>query len=150
MTMSERATSRRLAGAAMARAILLAILLAGMAACSDSSPSSPTPQPQPQLAVFTDAAGGMSSSDVRDVDEQIVRFDRVANTLIWTASGASFPGFPVSGNFIGPTQGFEVRFGTQNGQRRAYFTERGPGTICNIEVANGQLVISPTNVAVPG
>lgn len=27
---------------------------------------------------------------------------------------------------------FRVRFGTEEGERRAYFTEAGPGTICNL------------------
>jgi hypothetical protein len=43
---------------------------------------------------------------------------------------------PVAGNLIGPTQGFEIRFGTEGSQWRAYFTERGPGTSCDIDLIN--------------
>jgi hypothetical protein len=86
--------------------------------------------------------------DVRDVDEQIVRFDTANNELIWTADGRSFPGYSINGYLIGSS--FQVRFGTKDGERRAYFTETGPATICDINVVNGQLVILPTNVPVPG
>jgi len=86
--------------------------------------------------------------DVRDVDEQIVQFDTSARTLIWAADGRTFQGFTVTGDNINGE--FQVRFGTKNGERRAYFTETGRATICNIEVTNGQLSISPTNVTVPG
>jgi hypothetical protein len=132
-----------------ARAIALLLVVSAAAACgSSNSPSSPTPQRT--FAVFTDSTAGFMTSDVRDVQEQIVRFDTMTSSLVWTADGRSFPGFPVSGNFIGPSQGFLVRFGTRDGQRRAYFTEAGPGTICDIEVVNGQLIVSPTSATVPG
>ena len=52
------------------------------------------------LAVFRDPASAFSTIDVRDVQDQIVRFDTVANSLIWAADGRSFPGYPVDGNFI--------------------------------------------------
>jgi hypothetical protein len=91
-----------------------------------------------------------TTSDVRDVQEQIVRFNTVDNSLIWAADGRRFPGYPVSGNFIRQDMFFQVRFGTKDGERRAYFTEAARGTICDIEVIGGQLVISPTNVTMPG
>jgi len=88
--------------------------------------------------------------DVRDVNEQIVQFDTANNALIWKADGRSFPGYPISGLFIRADRAFQVRFGTKDGERRAYFTETGPATICDIEVVNGVLTILPTNVPVPG
>jgi hypothetical protein len=96
-----------------------------------------------------DPGSGFSTMDVRDVQEQIVHFD-TAGTLIWEADGSRFPGYPVSGNFITTSQRFQVRFGFKDGERRAYFTETGPATICDIEVRSGQLSISPTSVTVPG
>jgi hypothetical protein len=87
--------------------------------------------------------------DVRDVHRQIVRFDS-AGMLIWVADGSRFPGYPVSGNFITSGQQFQVRFGIEDGERRAYFTETGPRTICDIEVRSGQLSITPTSQTVPG
>jgi hypothetical protein len=139
-----------------ATAILLPLLISATFACgsSGSTPTtSPTTTPTPvpaQLAVFMDPSSTFSTSDVRDVQEQVVRFDTATNSLIWIADFHSFPGYPVSGNFIGSDKNFEVRFGTKGGDRRAYFTETTTATICDIEVVNGQLLISPTTQPVPG
>jgi hypothetical protein len=62
----------------------------------------------------------------------------------------SFSGYPVDGNFIGASRSFQVRFGTENGEQRAYFTETAATTICDIQVSGGQLLILPTNKTVPG
>jgi hypothetical protein len=90
------------------------------------------------------------TSDIRDVQGQIVRFDMANGSLIWVADGRSFSGYPVNGLFIRADRFFQVRFGTEVGERRAYFTEAVATTICDVEVAGGQLVITPTNVHVPG
>ena len=143
----------------MSTVILPVVLIAGAVGCggSDSAPTTPTastPTPPPagqvQLAVFTDPASSFSTSDVRDVHEQIVRFDVATNALIWGADGRSFSGYPVSGLFIRADQFFQVRFGTKDGERRAYFTEAVATTICDVEIVGGQLVILPTTVTVPG
>jgi hypothetical protein len=137
--------------------VAILMVVGGLAGCggSDSAPTTPsTPTPPPptpvQLAVFTDPASSFSTSDVRDVQEQIVRFDMTSNSLIWAVDGRSFSGYPVSGNFIRADRSFQVRFGTKDGERRAYFTETVATTICDIEIVGGQLAISPTNVTVPG
>ncbi len=75
--------------------IVLVMLGQGMAGCAGSGslpvPSAPslvpqtTPAPQPrpvELAVFTDSTTGFSTSDVYDVQEQIVRFN-TADELIF-------------------------------------------------------------------
>lgn len=135
-------------------AVVLFVLAAAGAGCGESpvTPSPPTPpaaQPAPVLAVFTDPASGFTTSDVRDVQDQIVRFDTARNALIWAADGSSFLGYPVSGNSIQAGH-FQVRFGTKNGERRAYLTETGPATICDVEVYGGLLLsILPTTVKVP-
>jgi hypothetical protein len=140
--------------AVLAKAGIVVMLMVAITACSDS-PSTPTPpppvtQPPPvQLAVFTDSATGFSTSDVRDVEGEIVRFNRANNSLIWAADGRSFPGYPVDGNFLNSGKTFQVRFGTEGGEPRAYFTETVPATICDIEIVGGSLLISPTNVTVP-
>jgi hypothetical protein len=140
------------------KAGILVLLMVAMPACSDS-PSTPTPpptQPPPpppptpvELAVFTDSETGFSTSDVRDVEGEIVRFNRANNSLIWAADGRSFPGYPVDGNFLNSGKTFQVRFGTEAGEPRAYFTETVPATICDIEVVGSSLMISATNVPVP-
>lgn len=152
--------------------VVLLVLAQGLAGCdgsgASSTPSAPSPVPQSvlqptpiQLAVFTDPASGFSTADVRDVQQQIVRFNTAANELIWTANGTRFPGYPVYGRFISAYGicsfcSFEVRFGTKDGERRAYLTwgddynHYYSGTIVDIEVVGAQLAITETNVPVPG
>jgi hypothetical protein len=155
--------------------IVLLVLAQALVGCggSDSSstplaPSvvpqlapSPAPQPTPsQLAVFTDPASGFATSDVRDVQEQIVRFN-TADELIWIADGTRFQEFIVDGNFIGyhhkGDKFFQVRFGTKNGERRAYLTRPddhlhgAAATILDLTVdARADLIITETSVPVPG
>lgn len=111
--------------------------------------SGATDAPGANRVVFADPDSDFSTSDVRDIDEEIVRFDPVANTLIWVADGSAFDGWEVNGNLLGAAGAFQVRFGTVGGERRAYFTETGPATICDITVANSRLSISPTSTPVP-
>lgn len=151
--------------------MVLLVLALGPAGCGRSAfrstPLAPSPGPQPvpqpapiRLAAFTDPASGFSTSDVRDVQEQIVRFN-TANELIWTADGTRFPGYGILGNLIrgpGPDGYFQVRFGTRNGEHRAYLGWSDdychcpgyPATIADVEVVGGRLVITATNVPVPG
>ena len=135
----------------VSKTILFVVLSTGAIACGSSGSTSATPSPsQPQLAVFMDPTSTFSTSDVRDVQEQIIRFDTATGSLIWAADGRSFSGYPISGLFIRSDKFFQVRFGTKDGQRRAYFTEAARGTICDVEVTGGQLLITPTDVTVPG
>jgi hypothetical protein len=154
--------------------IVLLVAVQGLAGCgrsAPSSPSAPSPAPQPvtqltpTLVVFSEKASGFSTSDVRDVQEQILQF--TAGELIWTADGTRLSGYPVYGHdfsdgprfFItGPIcpQGceFEVRFGTKDGERRAYLTvdygHYNPGTVVDVEVVAGALVVTQTSVFPPG
>jgi len=134
---------------------LLALVLSSITlGCGGSSQSpvtpTPTPTPTPVLATFTDTANSFSTSDVRDVGEQIMRFDTASNSMIWMLNGQSYAGYPViDGSFIRADKFFQVRFGTVNGDRRAYFTEAARGTICDVEVSNGAVIINPTDVPVP-
>lgn len=131
------------------RALALATLLVGVGACSDDDDSPTEPSaPTLNLASFMDPMGGFSTTAVRDSEGDVVNFT-VDGRLVWPPTMATFNGFPVAGNLIGSTQGFEIRFGTENGQRRAYFTERGPGTICDIDLINGMINVSPTSQTVP-
>jgi len=148
-------------------AIAILLIAQGLAGCGgpgSSVPLAPTPVPQPtqaQLAIFTDPASGFSTSDVRDSQEQIVRFNKAAE-FIWAADDTRFPGYPVTGNLIGAEKfcrfcNFQVRFGSKDGERRAYLTfsddtghfEGHPPTIFDIEVVSGQLVFTETSVTVP-
>lgn len=131
--------------------LLAAIGVAVGCGSSGTAPTpTPTPQAQPVLVNFTDTATSVSTKDVRESQRRIVNFDSTTSSLIWTLSGQKFTGYPVSGNFIGVDRKFQVIFGTEAGERRAYFTEAATSTICVIEVVNGQLVISGTSEKVPG
>jgi hypothetical protein len=103
------------------------------------------------LAVFVDPDSDFSTRDVRDVDDEIVRFDTSAKTIIWAADGTAFQEglWEVDGLFLNSDHFFQVRFGTKDGLRRAYFIETARGTICQIEPVGATLSISPTDVTVP-
>ena len=126
-------------------------LLGFLLACGDGSPSAPDP-PRPaadaNLAVFTDGQG-FETTDVRDVDGEVVRFDLDSGSLVWAASGEAFPDWVVEGNFLGASQTYRVRFGNDGDVRRAYFTETGRGTICDLAISGGLLQIAPTNILPP-
>jgi hypothetical protein len=149
--------------------IVLLVLALGMAGCgSFSPPAAPSPVPQAtpppipvSLIVFTDFATGFSTSDVRDAQEQIVRFN-TARELIWTADDTRFRGYAVIGGSqirgSGPDDYFQVRFGTKNGEQRAYLGQSDdychcpgyPATVAHIKVVGGQLVITWPGLLVPG
>lgn len=104
-----------------------------------------------KLVVFADPDSDFTTTDVRDVQDEIVQFDEDTLAIIWKATGASFQGggWAANGNFLGAAGSFQVRFGTVNGERRAYFTETVPATICDIQVSGATLSIFPTSVTVP-
>jgi hypothetical protein len=135
--------------------VLVLVLAPGVAGCSGSeysaAPLAPSAVPQPvtppsiQLMVFTDPLTGLTTSDVVDVHSQIVRFNS-AGELIWAANDTHFSRFPAD---YGYERGaFEVLFGSENGQRRAYLTFSPdywhyppPASRVDLEVVDGRLVI---------
>ena len=104
-----------------------------------------------KLVAFQDPDSDFSTSDVYDVDNEVVQFEADTQSLIWVADGTTYqPGtWTAEGNFLGATKFFQVRFGNFEGQRRAYFTETATATICNISTSSGNLSITGTNVPVP-
>ncbi len=102
------------------------------------------------LAVFTDEATGFETSDVYDVDDDIVQFDTTAMSIIWKEDGRVFQEgvWDIDGNLL---RGgfFHVLFGNAEGERRAYFTETATETICDIEPAGDSVIITPTDQVVP-
>jgi hypothetical protein len=111
--------------------------------------------PRVELAVFTDSMTEFSTSDVHDVQEQIVRFN-TADELIWIVNDARFAEFIVDGLFISyhhkADKFFQVRFGTRDGKRRAYLSwPDDRWTIVDLSVdERGDLKIAETTVPVPG
>jgi hypothetical protein len=133
--------------------LVLLVSLSGLVAlevgCGDGTSTAPLDPGSEGLAVFTDPASGFSTADVRDVDDQIMRFKPTERTLLWVEGNLVFDGWIVDGNFLAEGHPYEVRFGTVSGQRRAYFTETGRGTLCDLEVEGNVLQIRPTNTLPP-
>ena len=93
---------------------------------------------------FDDPDSDFATMDVRDIG----RFDAAKEQMISVADSLTFEGLDVEGNRLGGGF-FTVRFGTEDGQRKAYFTETDPPTICDIVVRNEVLTILPADVTVP-
>jgi hypothetical protein len=151
--------------------IVLLALGVGPSACDSRSvlPSAPstrapaTPQPVPVpvsstgLSVFIEPATGFSTADLYDADDHIVQVDK-GGELVWTPDGSRLGGYSVQGNSIAaelPCQCWLiVRFGTKNGERRAYLTADyghwNPGTLVDLAIDRGVLVVNPTTTFVPG
>ena len=155
-------TTRHAATPLMSMVLLTAVLGAGACGGGGSSPTAPsaptataaptptTPATPTMLAVFKDPASSFSTSDVRDAQGRVVRFDIPTNSLVWTADGRMFTGYPVLDTYyIRNDKFFQVRFGTKNGEQRAYFTEAGRGTLCDIQAVGSGVVITPTDLPVP-
>jgi len=147
------------------------LLMQGLAGCgrSDSlhTASAPSAVQQPvhpsQLIVFKDPLTGLSTSDVRAAQDQIVQFT-TAGELVWTADGTHLPGHSVQGpgypssNNVPAEPSCQcwlvVRFGASGGERRAYLTADyihfNPGTVVALEIAGGALIVTRTDVFPPG
>lgn len=86
---------------------------------------------------FVDPETGFETDAVHDVDRQVVHFDAANDAMVWAASGDAVTGWTTSGADLSWDRSgvrFRVRFGTEDGARRAYFTEAGPGTICDLDI----------------
>ena len=116
--------------------------------------------------VFTDRRTGFSTTDLRDAEEQILQFNTI-NEIVWTPDGSRLPGYQVRNDNYGLSHSYSiegkicpegcvlvVRFGTRDGHRRAYLTadygHDNPGTLVDVEVAGGGMVVTRTSVFPPG
>lgn len=102
------------------------------------------------FARFQDPDSDFSTTNVRDVDEEIIRFDTTTQSIVWAADDRVFEEgqWEVNGVLLGRGGPFQVRFGTKDGQRRAYFTETATATICNFVVTDSFRIFL-TNTPVP-
>jgi hypothetical protein len=125
-------------------------------------PTTPTPTPvatpvAPRLITFADAATGLVTSDVWDAKDHVVQFNSDGE-LIWLADGTHLKGYvPVQTSVAAESLcacWLEVRFGTTNGDRRAYLTADyghwNPGTLISLELTAGSLVMTQSDVYPPG
>jgi hypothetical protein len=109
------------------------------------------------LVSFAEAGTGFTTSTVRDAQGEIVQFDQ-SGQLIW-ADGTKLKGFPRRDSlFIAADHvcqcWFEIRFGTDAGERRAYLTadygHDNPGTVLDLEIIAGSLSVERSQVYPPG
>ena len=117
----------------------------------------PAPAPNNGLVTFADPNSSFSTSDLHDAEEQVVRIS-VAQELIWVADGKRLPGYAVGArNSIsvpGCACSLVVRFGSRQGERRAYLTadyiHDNPGTLVSLSISAGGLIITRTTIFAPG
>jgi len=132
----------------------LLLSVAVLVACSgsDSDPEPPAPQISGIWVEFSDASTGVVVSDVYDSSREIVHFDSIAHAMV-DLDGVSVAGWTATDNDLAWDQNtiaFSVLFGSEAGERRAYFTETSTGTICDLKIEGpNQLAISPTSETPP-
>jgi hypothetical protein len=119
---------------------------------SDGSAAAPE-EFQPEFVTFVDPSSGFETQSVRDADRDVVFFDRESHAMVWSQNEDEVTGWVTDGNELRWDRSgvaFRVRFGTEAGNRRAFFTETDAGTICDLEIrAPEQLSISATSQTPP-
>jgi hypothetical protein len=139
-------------------------LILGVAGCeSRTTPSAPSnlpappagPGPTDRLVTFVDPHSSFSTTELHDAGEQVVRVS-VAGELIWF-DGTRLPGFSAAGNSVSVPAcacSLVVRFGSRDGERRAYLTadyiHDNPGTLVSLGIAGASLTITRTTLFAPG
>lgn len=102
---------------------------------------------------FADEATDFETLDVHDATRDVVRFDAALGAMVSADGSAVVPGWAVMGNELSWSRSgvaFRVRFGTELGERRAFFTEAAAGTICDLRLYGpDQLGISGTSELPP-
>ena len=89
---------------------------------------------------------------VHDATGEIIEVNAALNELVWAETGTTYftGAFPViDERFLTGTRQFQIRFGSINGRRMAFFTETDAGTVCNLRVSAGSLLIFATSLQAP-
>jgi hypothetical protein len=146
----------------MAAPLFLWLASGALLACSgsDAAPQRPRPETLEVLPLtgadagraafvaFVDEATGFQTSDVHDATREVVRFDAALAAMVSPDGSAAVSGWTSTGNELSWSASrvpFRVSFGTEQGERRAFFTEAGTGTICDLRLYGPeQLGISGT------
>lgn len=104
------------------------------------------------LVVFRDEATGFETSEVHDVDREVVLFDARASAMVWV-DGTVVHAWTTRGNDLSWEQklgGVSRPLRDRGGERRAYFTETDAGTICDLNIyAPDQMRIYATSERPP-
>jgi hypothetical protein len=145
-----------------------ALMLTGGLACSGSESDAPPaqrslptddavaeslPLEPASYVVFIEPGTGFTTDAVHDADREVVHLDTARGAMVSAETGAAVSGWQVDGLDLDWSRfgvPFRVRFGSEDGERRAYFTEAGPGTICNLRFSGDErLSISATSEMPP-
>ena len=150
---------------------LLLTLLPALAGCDAATPSTPSPAPPlapPARRPWSCSASQDGVCDVRPArctrpdhpGQHVERadLDSGRNTPARLQSSSFIDGGHrhqfIEGKICAAGCAFEVRFGTEDGDRRAYLTvdygHDNPGTVVDVEVAGGELLVTQTDVYPPG
>jgi hypothetical protein len=146
----------------MRSTIVLFLAIATVYAACGGGPGMTAPSAVSGAAVptrFLDPDSDFATTDVRDAQDEIVQFN-TAGELVWTADGSRFAGYIADGRVITADHVcagcyFYVRFGTHDGERRAYLTWSAPvtadrpATLLDLSVVGGVLVVHDTAALVP-
>lgn len=106
----------------------------------------------PSRAAFVDAETGFSTARVYDADREVVCFEPALSAMV-SSDGTMVADWTASDNALtwqrSPVA-FGVLFGSEQGERRAYFTETATGTICDLRISGpDELMIFPTSEPPP-
>lgn len=124
-----------------------------LVACSESNDSQTSGgDGEPVWVDFIDADTGFVTAEVYDANREVVRFDSNASAMV-NEAGTSVTGWTTQGNDLDwdrNSVAFRVLFGAEAGEPRAYFTETGSGSICDLNITGeDQLVIFSTDEPPP-
>ncbi len=91
-----------------------------------------------EYVAFVEPGTGFMTDAVHDADDEVVHFESRLGVMVSGTTGETIAGWEADADGGGlrwsrSSIRFQVRFGTDAGERRAYFTEAGPGTICDLE-----------------
>ena len=126
----------------------------GNGAPGESAPSEPDTLATPgRFVTFLDPDSEFETTEVHDADREVVHFDPELGAMVWSTSNDAVSNWSTDANDLAWSRSgvaFRVRFGTEAGERRAFFTETDQGTICNLSItAPEALSIRATNEMPP-
>lgn len=101
---------------------------------SDSTSDPETPDDTP-FVIFEDPITGFRTVNVYDANRELYHFDRDEESMVREAGDIRQSNWLVSGTDVsnnGVFGSYRIRFGTEQGKQRAYFTEVTPPTICDL------------------